>query len=78
MDATTTTSTTRRKPELRITHWINPTEIIESGYGSITGAEWCKWEAQRATIKGNAVYVKTRTRDGWLALCRGSNAKVRL
>ena len=67
----TTLRPARKKPERRITHWIDPKEIIESGYGAVTGAEWCKWEAERAVINGNAVVVKVREKDGWLALCRG-------
>jgi len=52
-----------------MTHWTNPTDIIDSGYGKITYREWCDKERDRINKRGDGVKIVERA-DGFIALSR--------
>jgi hypothetical protein len=57
----------RRRPT--ITEPMSPTEIIESGYGTITGLEWCGREMARLRSKGDE-NARLWEHNGMIALTR--------
>lgn len=59
----------KRMSKKTLTHWSNPTEIIDSGYGEITYREWC--EKERDRINGHNDNVKiVKHGDVLIALSR--------
>jgi len=53
----------------RVTRWIKSDVVIDSGYGMVTGQEWCKLELDRMQAKGDTK-VFVRQQGNKLALSR--------